>query len=56
MKIGCKYGQLKANQVPTMKKTEIAARSKKSTKSTSLAEEQLCAQQLRSFKAGLENA
>ena len=32
MKIGCKDGKLKAKQVPTNKKTEIAARREKSTK------------------------
>ena len=55
MKIGCKDGELKAKQVTTMKKTEIAARSRKSTKSTPLVEAQLRAQQLRSFKACLQN-
>ena len=55
MKIGCRDGKLKAKQVPTKKKTEIAARSRKSTKSTPLAEAQLRAQQLRSFKAGLQS-
>lgn len=53
-KIGCKDEQLKAKEVPAKKKTEIAARSGKSTKSTPLAEAQLRAQQLRSFKAGLQ--
>ena len=38
MKIGCNDGKLKAKKVPTTKKIEIAARSKKSTKSTSLSE------------------
>lgn len=53
-KIGCKDGQLKAKEVPAKTKTEIPARSGKSTKSTPLAEAQLRAQQLRSFKAGLQ--
>nr|ABR17457.1 unknown [Picea sitchensis] len=55
MKMGCKDGHLKATEeVPAKKKTEMAARSGKSTKSTPLAEAQLQAQQLRSFEAGLQ--
>ena len=56
MKIVCNDGELKPNQVPTMKKTEIVARSGKSTKLTSLAEAQLLSQELRSFKVGLQNS
>ena len=40
MKIVCNDGELKPNQVPTMKKIEIATRRGKSTKSNSLAEAQ----------------
>lgn len=55
MKMGCKDGQLKAiEEVPAKKGAEMAVRSGKSAKSTPLAEAQLRAQQLRSFKAGLQ--
>lgn len=54
-KMGCKDGQLKAiEEVPAKKGGEMSARSGKSAKSTPLAEAQLRAQQLRSFKAGLQ--
>lgn len=54
-KTGCKDGQFKAmEEVPAKKRAEMAARSGKSTKSTPLAEAKLRAQQLRSFKAGLQ--
>ena len=56
MKIGCKDGKLKAKHITTKKKIEIAARSEKSTKSTSLAEAQLLSQELRSFKGSLQNS